>query len=208
MDSIQQEAIIEYARKTIVQMGVKALRMDDIAQATRTSKRTLYETFKDKEELLFLAVREHFDAFDRRNGDMAKNAPNILIAILIVIEQVRKNSELNWSIVTSLKRFYPHIYHRVLNDKADLKKKFIRKALNLGIKQGYIEKRINPELTMSVLNYIAMGISENNEAFDIPDGISVNNVFWDVLITYIRGVCTPKGVQIIDGYLETNKKLK
>ena len=53
----QRDIIIDRASKMFVSQGVKAVRMDDIAQELSVSKRTLYELFGDKEELLYHSIR-------------------------------------------------------------------------------------------------------------------------------------------------------
>lgn len=55
----QKERIVAQAMQMFVSQGIKAVRMDDIAQQLGVSKRTLYELFGDKESLLYLAM-EHF----------------------------------------------------------------------------------------------------------------------------------------------------
>ncbi|MFR9519421.1 MAG: TetR/AcrR family transcriptional regulator [Rikenellaceae bacterium] len=205
MEAQQRAEIINYARKVIVQMGVKALRMDDIAQATHTSKRTLYETFGDKEELLFLAARAHFDAFDQNNIEAAKDADNILIAMLIIMEEIRKNDETNWQILSTLKKFYPKVNQRLWHDKADLKRKIVADSIKTGIEEGYIDSRINIPLTMNMFSYIAIGITQHNDMIEIPKEINTEDAFQEVLVNYIRGISTIKGVQAIDEHLSRRK---
>lgn len=48
-----RERIIEYAAKLFMQQGIKDIKMDDIARGMGISKRTIYEQFSDKKELLF-----------------------------------------------------------------------------------------------------------------------------------------------------------
>ncbi|MFI3316782.1 MAG: TetR/AcrR family transcriptional regulator [Rikenellaceae bacterium] len=206
MDAQQRAEVIAYARKTIVQTGIKSLRMDDVAQATHTSKRTLYETFGDKEELLFLAVKAHFDKFEMNNAETAKDAPNILIAMLIVVEEIRKNAEVNWQLRSTLKRFYPKINERLWYDKADLKRKIVAMSIQEGINQGYIDSRINITLTMNMFSYIAIGITDDNEMIEIPKEININDAFQEVLINYMRGISTIKGVKAIDDYLASKNE--
>ncbi len=206
MESQQRDEIISYARKTILTLGVKAFRMDDIAQGVHVSKRTLYETFGDKEELIFLAAKAHFDAFDQNNANEAKNAPNILVAMLIIMEEIRKNADVNWQIRSSLKRFYPKINERLWSDQADVKRRIVADSIQRGIAQGYIQNRINIALTMSMFSYIAIGISENNDQITIPAGINTEDAFQEVLINYMRGISTIKGIEAIEAYLEERNK--
>ena len=57
MEPTQKDRIIEEAMRMFVQQGIKSVRMDDIARSLGVSKRTLYEQFGDKEELLALSIR-------------------------------------------------------------------------------------------------------------------------------------------------------
>ncbi len=205
MDAQQRKEVIQYASKVIAPTGVKSLRMDDVAQATHTSKRTLYETFGDKEELLFLAAQAHFDAFDQSNLEAAKAADNILIAMLIIMEEIRKNAEVNWQIRSSLKKFYPNINQRLWHDKADAKRKIVADSLQTGINDGYIRSSINIALTMNVFSYIAIGITENNDMIEIPKDVNTEDAFQEVLFGYMRGISTIKGIQAIDEYTEKKR---
>ena len=49
--------VVETASKSFMTLGIKAVHMDDIASSLSISKRTLYELFGDKEELLLEVFR-------------------------------------------------------------------------------------------------------------------------------------------------------
>ena len=49
----QRVNIIKHVSQMILSLGVKSVRMDDVAGELGMSKRTLYEMFGDKEELLY-----------------------------------------------------------------------------------------------------------------------------------------------------------
>ncbi len=206
MDSLQKAEVVSQARKIILDLGVKSLRMDDLAQLTRTSKRTLYEEFGDKEELLFEAVKYHFDTFFEENSKKAKRGENVLESILIIMGEIRKNSQTNWQLRSSLQKFYPNLLTRLNVDKAEARYRGIVSTIELGQRQGLIRREINISLTISVLNYIAMGITYNNTAISIPEGITSDQAFEEILLYVLRGISTTKGVEIIDLY--TSKKIK
>ena len=56
----QRERIIEHAMEMFATQGIKSVRMDDIASQLGMSKRTLYELFGDKEELLYLSISRRY----------------------------------------------------------------------------------------------------------------------------------------------------
>lgn len=48
--------VVKEASQEFIKKGIKSVRMDDIAALLTISKRTLYEVFNDKEELLYDCV--------------------------------------------------------------------------------------------------------------------------------------------------------
>ena len=57
--TIVREHVVQAAAKAFTRKGVKTVRMDDIAADLSISKRTLYELFHDKEDLLLDVMRLH-----------------------------------------------------------------------------------------------------------------------------------------------------
>ena len=49
--------IIDYAMGEFYKRGVRAVKMDEISQGLHVSKRTVYEIFGDKEELLLAGLK-------------------------------------------------------------------------------------------------------------------------------------------------------
>ena len=52
----QKERVVVHVAEVIKSLGIKSVRMDDVATSLGMSKRTIYEMFGDKEELLFQSV--------------------------------------------------------------------------------------------------------------------------------------------------------
>ncbi len=95
-----------------------------------------------------------------------------------------------------------------MDDNSDEKREAFANGIRKGIKDGYIEERVNVDLTINMFSYIAIGISENNEMLSIPKNIKISEAFHEVVVTYIRGISTIKGIESIDSYLkeiENNK---
>ena len=54
-----REKIMDTAMQAFIRQGIRAVRMDDIAQQLGISKRTLYEIYEDKEELLLQSIKKY-----------------------------------------------------------------------------------------------------------------------------------------------------
>ena len=85
---MQRETIIQLAAEMFVGQGIKAVRMDDIARHIGVSKRTIYEQFGDKEELLYQCLSYYVREQDRRHAELGAQAKNVLEAMLLVFGDV------------------------------------------------------------------------------------------------------------------------
>ena len=54
-----KEKAVRVASAFFTERGIRSVKMDDIAMELSISKRTLYELFSDKEELLLEVVKSH-----------------------------------------------------------------------------------------------------------------------------------------------------
>ena len=110
----QREYIIERASEMFVANGIKSVRVDDIAHDLGMSKRTLYEMFGDKEELLYLCML-HF--LDKQRKEVNISTKDTTATILEIVLQgflnMMQYSEVNHRIMNNLQRFYPKIFTRI-----------------------------------------------------------------------------------------------
>ena len=59
-----REQILKVATREFTTIGVKSVKMDDIARKLKISKRTLYEIYDNKEQLLLESVARRIHEFD------------------------------------------------------------------------------------------------------------------------------------------------
>ncbi len=201
----QRESLIDIAAQMFVSEGIKSVRMDDIAHEAGVSKRTLYEEFGDKEELIFLAILHHFQYFESINEVMVQESPNILVATIRIMQNVVNSSEQNWKLHNALSRFYPAVAKRLKEYHRERKSMLFRDRLGDGIRDGLLVPRTNLDLAMSTLHYLATSVVTNDGSFPLPEGMTPKDVFLEVTINVMRGISTAKGIEIIDEYLEQNK---
>ena len=77
-----REKIIETANTQFQTHGIKEVKMDDIAAALGISKRTLYQLFKDKEELLYESIRYGHKLSVDKAKQLIRNASDTMDVIL------------------------------------------------------------------------------------------------------------------------------
>ncbi len=202
MSDNQRERIINRALSMYIDQGVKSVRMDDIAREMHISKRTIYEIFGDKEELLYQSVMAHIEKISIEMDNVGEQAPNILISILMVSKYITENSEKTWRLRRSLREYYPKIYERInaIDNKERLR--VLRERLLTGVEQGLISSVMGVDILISTMYYVCTAIVEQDNRFVIPEGLNRQQAFRATQITILRGVSTPKGMEIIDKHLQ------
>lgn len=78
-----KEQIINTAFDLFSQYGIKSVSMDDVAKAAGISKRTLYESFEDKETLLIEGIDHNSESLGQYLTGLEKEPFNALEVILL-----------------------------------------------------------------------------------------------------------------------------
>ena len=201
---IQREHIIEKTSEMFVMHGIKSVRMDDIAQTLGVSKRTLYEMFGDKEELLYLCMSSFLEKQRMNVNEQARSAASILESILHGFLNMMQYSDVNNRIMSNLQKFYPTVFQRIHKECGEVGRTNFRNAIHRCVEEGYLDEKFNMDLAITVLYYTAMGVVARRD-FPYPDGVSPQKAFRHIVICFFRGVATTKGLEVIDKYVEENE---
>ena len=200
----QRDYIIDNAMRMFVRQGIKSVRMDDIAQELGISKRTLYEMFGDKEELLYLCLKHHMSFVNHCVAEKAKQAGNLLESVLIGFFEITKYSETNSRIAGNLRKFYPSVHERLHRELGEEGTERFRQAIGRCAEQGLLDGKANIDLAITMLYYMAAGIVARKDVI-MPEGVSVREAFISVVILFFRGISTPEGLRIIDDFAASER---
>lgn len=202
---VQRENIIETATRMFVEQGIKAVRMDDIARAAGISKRTLYELFRDKEELLYFCM-SHYIAFrTRRDEEIAAGSRNVLDAMLRCFGEALATAEPVYRLKSALQKFYPKVYERLAGEQRERDGMgVLRQTLQKGIEEGLFREDVDMELTVTMFQYSISGLVARRDV-RLPAHVSLTDAFYYVVISFFRSMATPRGLQFIDEFERTRK---
>lgn len=182
--------------------GIKAVRMDDIAHELGVSKRTLYELFGDKEELLYEAMIHLFVERRAYHTTIAAKAENILEAIFMVLSEVMQEAPMHDRLTGNLRKFYPKVFERVKSVGIKENYRGLHSLIVEGMEQGFFVRWINIELTISIFCAAARCLKSHDEQIPIPEGMSEREAFTQIISMLFRGIGTAKGQELIDKYAE------
>ena len=198
--------ITEKALELFTQKGIKDVKMDDIASILSMSKRTIYEQFADKEQLLLEALKLHNKRMRDKTREKIREAKHVLDIVLTMYTMYFESiKSVNIKFFKELER-YPNICKR--NTERDQKndKKFLA-WMEMGRRQGFFREDANFEILLYILRRDLQAIftanmkDEKNELSKYtPDELGRT-----LILFYLRGISTPRGQEIIEDYMRNNK---
>ena len=199
--------ITEKAFELFTSKGIKEVKMDDIASELSISKRTIYEQFADKEQLLLEALKLHnrkMNAEAKARIRKAEHVLDIILSLYSLYFDSLKN--INIKFFKELER-YPSIskQHRKKDHNND--KRFLA-WVELGRKQGLFRDDANLEILLYILRRDLQTIfstrckDEDNEL----SKYTPEELGRALILFYLRGISTIKGQEIIEEYLTKTKQ--
>ena len=187
-----RERIVTTASRLFQAQGVKQVRMDDVARELSVSKKTLYELFADKEELLLEVVKITSCAFHQNVRQIIGNSGNVLEQIFTLYKWVIEHCrEVNPLFFIDLMR-YPQVqifFEQVHVQHADR----IKEWLMMGVKQGLLRDDVNYEVFLRQDGFQIDKLLINPEVRNYPAEV----IYDSVVLVMLRGLATEKGLEII-----------
>ncbi len=201
----QKEYIIEQATEMFRQLGIKAVRMDDIAQHLGVSKRTLYELFEDKTNLLRLCMYNYYDERQEQLNSRLDDRANVLEKILTAFDLFLVSGDTEHRIQTNLRRFYPALYEEISATMQRRNTERLKSAIEKGIAEGLLNPEIDVDLSVAMLCWSLSGVVDDR-GVRLPDNITPEYALRYVVVNFLRGISTLKGVEMIDTFLSHFEK--
>jgi TetR/AcrR family transcriptional regulator, cholesterol catabolism regulator len=200
------EEIISKISDLFIKYGFKSLVMDDIARELGISKKTLYNQFENKTDLLskvvHIILKREFNQLDKL---ILQNTNAIDQLQTIAAYIVGNLLTLNPLLPYELHKYYPGVFASLKNERREFIISRIKHNFSLGIEQGlYRENLDNHILAFYYSNFLDIkGIDLFNGKLDEE----YEKVFRTISIISLRGIATSIGMEYIEKkfYNETNK---
>lgn len=199
-----RERITEEAAILFMKYGIRAVTMDSIAHHLGMSKRTIYEHFADKEELL-MSVIESMSAKQKDVFRKIMNEADNVIEALFAILRVASDhiSKINPTYLMDLKKYHYRVYEMICQ-KGDIKNFEMTLAM---LRRGVEEKIFRDDINLDIVNsgiHSVIDSTRDNEALS-PEKYSPFEIIDNLLFNYLLGISTPRGRELINKYKEQKK---
>ena len=191
--------ILNVSLKYFFQNGIRKTSNARLVSILGISTKTLYKHFKNKEDLLEQAL----ELFYSQQYEHAKELPSKQSAVIILYNLWKsgfdREFQVNNQFYHDLGYYYSGLEKRI---EAKNKKRFDEQfilVINRGLEEGELRSDMNSNAVLEAFSQLYVAVVRKG-TFD-GYNISKNDLFNSTVLPYLRGICTEKGIKILDEYL-------
>ncbi|MGA0560383.1 TetR/AcrR family transcriptional regulator [Larkinella sp. VNQ87] len=196
-----KERILLKAEVLFWKFGTRTITMDDIARDLGISKKTLYQHFTDKDDIVYQVIQYRMEKNRAHVVSQVADAHDPIEEIMLASRIVRQQlAEMNPALLIDIQRHHPRAWEICTEFKEKFLLESMRSNLKRGIEQGLYRPEINVEI-MARLRMELIGMAHNPNVFPTALG-SMADVQVELLHHFVRGILTEKGSIIYNQYVQ------
>jgi len=199
-----KKRILEKANEQFMRYGIRSVSMDDIAAQLGVSKKTIYQYFADKEELVDAVMQEEEKRTHADCSNCREHSADAIQEMILAMHQITQQfAQMNPVILYDLEKFHPSVFLRFLRLKNEYLYGIIKDNLIRGIEEGFYRPELNVE-TISLFRLESIMMPFNLSVFP-PVKYNLADVTREIMMHYLFGISTQKGYKLIQQYLKQNQ---
>jgi AcrR family transcriptional regulator len=191
------DELINRISNLFIKHGIQNIVMDDIARELGISKKTLYDHFENKTDILIKVVQH---VLNREFTELDKLICQNINAVdqLQVIGTYTLNTllKVNPILPYQLQKYYPLVSLKLIAQRREFIQTRIKQNFNLGIEQGLYRENFNSDiLSVYYSNFL------NNKCIKLfaeETNVDHDSLIRTILIISIRGIATSKGMEYVE----------
>jgi len=198
-DPEMKNHIVVVALNLFNQFGIKSVSVSDLANEMKIGKKTFYQYFSGKDELVELIVIKKIEEKKNNLLEYKLYAGNPIEEAFLGWATVRYFlKQVNGKLFSQVKKFYPNIFKRVQVFQYDFLYSHFKSNIEKGITEGLYRNNIKADV---ISRYLLGGILSP----------SVENIFWkeeltsveienQVLSYHLHAIATGRGIKLVRQY--------
>ena len=196
-----REKILKISMEEFKSKGIRAVKMDDIAALLGISKRTLYEIYSNKEELLLECVKFQEGQYDAYMASFEKDPSNNVIDIIIEFynKQIQWLSDVNPLYFSDIQKYSQVVSYFERRDR-DIERKqdkmiFYQRGIREGVFRDDVDYDVLSRILKASIDYIKQ--TQMYKEYDLT------RILNNIIMLFIRGVCTYDGIKQFDALMSS-----
>lgn len=189
--------IIQGAEELFLKYGVRSVSMDDVARHLSVSKKTLYQYFADKDEMVTMVLVQHMEKDVKQYASFHVSSKNAIDELVKISACMKKDfQKLHPSLLFDLQKYHPKAWSVWMGHKQVHIKDSIVRNLKQGMEEGFFRPEINVEvLAITRLELIQLIFDETLFPTDKYSLVGVNQQIFE---NFVYGLLTDKGRKVYE----------
>jgi AcrR family transcriptional regulator len=198
--------IKQKAHGLFMQYGLRSVSMDDIATSLGMSKKTIYQYYADKDELVEAVIDEEVQQSQglcERDQQASDNAVHeIFLAMDMIMEML---GTMNPSLVFDMQKYHPKAFQKFQQHKNEYLYNVIHMNLERGIREGLYREDIHLDILARFrVESIMMPFSPD---FHSKLKYSLATLEEELILHFLYGLASTKGYKLILKYQQERLKI-
>jgi TetR/AcrR family transcriptional regulator, cholesterol catabolism regulator len=187
------------------QYGFKTITMDDIARRSGISKKTLYQHFANKQEVISETVGWYKNQLLEQCEQVVKDASNAIEAMVRLTDLLDQTMrQTNPVSLMELQRYYPDGFQRFRETILNQDVAMIRNNIQQGIEEGLYRPEVDADLMARF--HIETSLSMCQSPILMGERYDLQHVHYELAEHFMYGIMTAKGIKLYTKYKETYLK--
>jgi AcrR family transcriptional regulator len=205
MSPVKEQQLIEGAMYIFMRFGIKSVNMDDVARQLSVSKKTLYQYFSDKEDLLSRVVDCHCSREDESiTAIHSKKLPAIEEMFEIMHWVIGILNKIHPSVQYDMEKYHPALAVKMKASRGRVVHASMLSNLKRGMKEGTYRKDLDAEIITRI--YLArIDAFLDPEIFPF-DQYKPVNVYKELFRYHIHGIASAKGIEQLEIIMKQKRK--
>jgi AcrR family transcriptional regulator len=200
-----KERIQEKASELFRRYGVKSITMDEIASQLGISKKTIYQYFADKEELVASVMEQKIrESQDDCMSTLGVSENAIHQEFLVQDKFLEHLKELNPVAIHDMEKFHPAIFAKFSQHRNTFLREMVARNLRQGMEEGLYRADLRPDILSEFrVNSIYLSLSPD---YFKGSAFGLTELQQELFVHYIFGIASEEGNKLIHRYLHERQK--
>jgi AcrR family transcriptional regulator len=189
------------AETLFMKYGFKSITMDDVSRELGISKKTLYQYFEDKNDLVKQTVQQHLEDQKASCNNIETQKLDPITYMLNISDSVSVQlRQINPGVLFDLRKYFKTSWDSFIEFKTSFIYKNVLHNLETGQSKGYYHKDIDIKLIASLYVHLIDFLVSPVEFQD--EHKNFKEMHFEIMKYHLRAICTEKGMKIL------NEKIK
>jgi AcrR family transcriptional regulator len=198
-----KDRILQKATDLFMRYGIRSITMDEIAAQLGISKKTIYQFFTDKDEIVEAVVNQECKKNELECAGFRTSSENAVHEIFIAVRETEEMlSAMNPLIMYDLEKHHPRSFKKL----KDFKYQFLYKQIKENLQRGIEEELYRPEIDIDIVakHRIESAFMGFNQDLFPHNRYKMSEVLMEIAYLFLYSVTTLKGRKMIEKYMQKN----